>query len=621
MKQIIFDVEADGFTPTLIHCLVYTQGGGDGYTGVIKYEDIKGALDGATTIIGHNILRYDVPSLRKITGWAGKPRMVDTLPLSWYLYPKRHAHNLDSWGKEFGVEKPKVVDWDNQSIEVYLNRCTEDVKINEILWRKIWADLMEIYDTEDEAWALINYLTFKMQCAADQEEFRWKLDVEKCQANLDKLSALYEKDFVALAEAMPKVDIIQRKERPKNCFKKDGTPSTFGGRWFALLKEKGLPEDHDEPIEIVTGQEDPNPNSNVQIKNWLYDLGWVPQTFKYDRNKETNEFREIPQIRRDDGDGSKELCPSVFKLTKEAPGIKHLASITVLSHRIGILKGFLVSVDKEGYVQAQIQGLTNTLRFKHRVVVNLPGVNKAYGKEVRECLVAPEGYELVGADMSGLEERTKHHFMYPHDPMYVDEMQEEDFDPHMDIGLIAGMVTAEQVEARKNGDRSFEAIRHDCKQVNYSCTYGVSPKGIVRNAGLKLKTAKLLHKSFWKRNWALEAIAKECKTKKALGLTWLYNPVSKFWYELRYDKDKFSTLNQGTGTYCFDKWTAEVKKMGFLVCGQFHDEIIFPKAHAMPKEFVTVSLKNAIKAVNDNLKLNRPLDVDVQFGETYADIH
>jgi hypothetical protein len=41
--------------------------------------------------------------------------------------------------------------------------------------------------------------------------------------------------------------------------------------------------------------------------------------------------------------------------------------------------------------------------------------------------------------------------------------------------------------------------------------------------------------------------------EETIKTMWLYNPVSKFWYSAIY-KDIFSTLNQGTGVYCFDTW-------------------------------------------------------------------
>ena len=38
----------------------------------------------------------------------------------------------------------------------------------------------------DDAWRYIEYLNFKMQCAADQEELRWKVDVPKAKALLER---------------------------------------------------------------------------------------------------------------------------------------------------------------------------------------------------------------------------------------------------------------------------------------------------------------------------------------------------------------------------------------------------------------------------------------------------
>ena len=51
-------------------------------------------------------------------------------------------------------------------------------------------------------------------------------------------------------------------------------------------------------------------------------------------------------------------------------------------------------------------------------------------------------------------------------------------------------------------------------------------------------------------------VASKARTRDLFGSTWLYNPVSEFWYSLRSDKDRFSTLNQGTGVFCFDSWVS-----------------------------------------------------------------
>ena len=101
---------------------------------------------------------------------------------------------------------------------------------------------------------------------------------------------------------------------------------------------------------------------------------------------------------------------------------------------------------------------------------------------------------------------------------------------------------------------------------------------------------------------------------------WLLNPVSKFWYSLRSDKDKFSTLNQGTGVFCFDSWVSLCRRYGIKTIGQFHDEIIalVPEGN---EEQTKATMEQAIENLNNNLELNVPLGVDAQFGKTYADIH
>jgi hypothetical protein len=101
---------------------------------------------------------------------------------------------------------------------------------------------------------------------------------------------------------------------------------------------------------------------------------------------------------------------------------------------------------------------------------------------------------------------------------------------------------------------------------------------------------------------------------------WVQNPVSGFWYSLRSDKDRFSTLNQGTGVFCFDTWVALCRGNGIKTIGQFHDEIIAIVEKGKEEETRQVMLKSA-EALNRKVNLNVPLGCDVQFGQTYANIH
>lgn len=442
--EAVFDVEADGLAPTKLHC-VSMQVGGKLYDET-DYDRERSFFTKADVLIGHNIIRWDIPNVERLLGIKINARLVDTLPLSWYLYPKRAKHGLADWGEEFGVPKPVVEDWDNLPVETYIHRCREDVKINTKLWEKIWKDLLKLYGDAEKAWRLIDYLTFKMDCAREQEASRWLLDVPRCTELSQRLSALKEEKVRELGLVMPKVADTVKRLKPKKPFKLNKELSVAGATWFALLEAQGLPKDYEGVVEEIVGWDEPNPGSVPQIKAWLYSLGWEPITFEFKRDKATGDVRQIPQINLKEGKG---VCPSIKKLFKKEPNLAVLDGLSILTHRIALLNGFLANVDDDGYVQAQVQGLTNTLRFKHRVVVNLPAPNKLYGADIRGCLVCPEGHELVGSDMSSLEDRTKLSYMNKYDPEYVAEMSKEDYDPHLSLGVVAGMITEDEMEFYK----------------------------------------------------------------------------------------------------------------------------------------------------------------------------
>lgn len=624
MKLCVFDLEGDGLTPSKIHCLtaaVYSQNEWRLKT-TTNYDEMRSFFKGVDIIVGHNIMRWDIPVVERLLNIKVECKIVDTLALSWYLNPKKLRHGLDDWGKEFGVPKPKIDDWENQTIEEYIHRCQEDVRINCKLWDQQLKNLINLYQDSEKAWRFVDYLMFKIDCARAAEKSGWKLDVSRCEESLTRLELEKGERIEELKKAMPKTLIKAYKKKPKNLYRADGSLSVSGASWVKLLEEEGLPPDHIEDVEYVKGFREPNPNSTPQVKEWLFGLGWEPETFNYVNDKDASgrrTTRKVEQIRVDKK-GEKVLCPSVVKLVEQEPAIESLSGLTVLSHRIGILKGYLKNVNDSGYLQARISGLTNTLRFKHSVIVNLPAASKPYGDIVRGVLIAPEGYELCGSDMSSLEDRTKQHYMWKHDPDYVKEMQTEDFDPHLALAEFAGALTPEQVKAHKNGEESHGSIRHLYKTANYSCTYGAGGAKLALTLNIPVGEGKSIVDAYRSKNWSIDAISKEVKTKNCLGQMWLYNPVSKFWYSLRHEKDKFSTLNQSTGVYCFDIWIYNFRKIRPQITGQMHDEVILCVPEGKREEIKKL-LKDSIVKTNKQLKLNRELDVDVQFGDNYAKIH
>lgn len=627
MKYTIFDIEADGLLETItrIHCLSYqiydseTKKITDRGT-ITDYNQISYFIQNQEILVGHNIIVYDIPAIKKILRIPDEQinaRLIDTLGISWYLYPVRVKHGLEVWGDELGVSKPVIKDWNNQNIEDYIHRCESDVEINIRLWIRQLTDLLELYENDwTQVYNLIYYLGFKLECVAEQQDVKCKLDTNLVDTSLEELYELQAEKEGALINAMPRNIKYKTVSKPSTLYKKDGSLSVRGTKWVHLLIDNNLPTNYENDIRVVDIDEPGNPGSHSQIKDWLFSLGWVPREFEYRPNSQ-GVINKIPQIYVDD-----EVCDSIKELYDIEPALENLDMLSLIKHRISIFESFKDKVDSEGYVIASMRGFTNTLRLRHKKpIVNLPKVFKFYGEQIRGSIVAPnDEYLLCGSDMSSLEDTTKQHYMYFFDPEYVQQMRVPGFDPHLDIAVLAGMLSEEQAEAHKKKEEDHSQVRGVAKQVNFAGIYGAGPPKIAQSSGMSLEAAKKLHTTYWSRNKSVKQVEKSCQVKKIGEQMWLRNPVSGFWYSLRYMKDRFSTLNQGTGVYCFDLWVREVRKRGIKIMLQYHDEILFYLLKGQ-EEKISLDLRNAIKAVNEKVKLNVPLGISVDFGDNYAQVH
>ena len=646
MEYTVFDLESDGLLDnvSLIHCVSWYRS--DGTSGSItNYADMRFFFRDQKVLVGHNIILYDTPVVRKILGISPDCRMIDTLALSWYLYPTLKIHGLEAWGEKLGVQKPHIEDWKNQSIEDYIHRCNTDVVINTLLFKNQIRYLLQIYDNLDID-GIIDFLCNKMICAAEQEQVKVKVDVDHCYKVLETLDPILQEKVDILISLMPKVVTYKIVSKPAKMYKKDETLSVAGTNWLELLFENNLDANHEEPIKVIKKIEEPKAAS-AQLKSWLFSLGWEPTIFKYVKGKDYKEPpRAIPQISDKDG----KICRGIKALYINHPYLENLESLFMLKHRQGTLKGFIECANDKGFMKAEIGGFTNTLRFKHKKpIANLPSVHKPYGKEIRGAIIThTPKHLLAGSDMSSLEDTTKQHYMHYYDPEYVKEMRVPGFDPHLDIAIQGGMLTAEQVQAHKDGTEDHSKVRGDAKQVNFSAVYGVGAPKMKLGTGWTLEKCQLMLSTYWERNKAVKQIAADVTVKifykdgtisnhiagdlmnlpkwekatfeASVKTMWLYNPVSTFWYSLRYLKDIFSTLNQGTGVYCFDTWVGFVREKRIKICLQYHDEILIPFLMQYT-ERIKEALQLSIQQTNDKLQLNVPLAVSVDICKTYADCH
>ena len=634
MKPIyIADIEANGLieeengknAATRIWCLSFCNVNNRIVKSITDVKIIQKFFEQDAYIIMHNGLGYDIRLVEKLLKFKIKATIIDSLGLSWTLFPERNLHGLESWGETFSIPKPPIIDWnDEKLLPEYINRCNEDVKINLALWDKIEWVCNNLYDNQEDKWRYYEYISFKLKCVALQQDIGVKINLPLIKEALMELEDLKVSKIESLKEAMPKCPIKAKKEMPKVLRKADGSLSANGYKWIQFLKENGLPETHTEPVEYIKDYSEANPNSHTQIKDWLFSLGWTPDYYKYVREEGQREMRKIPQVASKDEPG--ELSISVKKLIEKEPKLEELSSLGIISHRISIFKGFIRD-QRNGRLYQGTSGLTNTLRLQHTKIVNLPASNKPYSENIRASLIADEGMIMCGTDLSGIEDNTKRHYIYDYDPEYVEEMNTPGYDAHLEIGLLAGLLTKEQVEEHKLYDatkgkegKSYKDIRQKAKTVNFSATYKVGKATLSRNSGLSLKEAEKVLEVYWKRNKSILDVESSLKIKQIGTQMWLLNPVSKFWYSLRAEKDKFSTLNQGTAVYVFDLYMQKALELGITPIFQVHDEASF---NILPenKEKTKKLLELAIQKVNEELKLNVKIGASIDFGINYSLCH
>jgi hypothetical protein len=161
--MLIFDIETDGLynDVTCIHCVgIYDQEADQtlAYNDQGDKEPITKAiqrLEDADRIIGHNIIGYDLPVIKKLFPWF-EPRgeVVDTLLLSrlyhadilktdqkrkWNQMPLQlyGRHSLEAYGYRLGEYKGcfgKTTDWKDWSQDMQ-DYMLQDVNVTRKLWK------------------------------------------------------------------------------------------------------------------------------------------------------------------------------------------------------------------------------------------------------------------------------------------------------------------------------------------------------------------------------------------------------------------------------------------------------------------------------------------------------
>lgn len=437
--RLIFDLESNGLLEemTTVHCLVIQDLDSNE---VFKYatglgqrpieEGVK-MLAGAEEIVGHNIIKFDVPAIQKIYPWfRPSGRVLDTLTLSRLFWPElgerdtalikkgkmkpalRGRYSLEAFGVRLGEDKGDYSEimkargldpWASLNQEM-LDYNVQDVVVN----RKLYDYAIKCWRGEDKSGWSVPYsdrsVWLEMDVAtilARQERWGFTFDRKKAEALYVKLVAereeLLEKAKEAFppwyangGEVVPKVArAVQRKDLPPISTDKKGDP--------VYPKEHYSP---DAPYTKIVKTEF-NPASGTHIENRLKaKYGWEPSEFTPSGQAKTDEstLSDLPY-----------------------PEAQLLTAFMTVAKRIGQLaEGNQAWLRKE--VKGRLHGSVVTVgavtrRMTHNTpnLAQVPKVGKPHGAECRELFTASPGYVLVGCDADALELRCLAGYMAPYD--------------------------------------------------------------------------------------------------------------------------------------------------------------------------------------------------------------
>ena len=538
-------------------------------------------LQTAKELIFHNGINFDIPCIKQLYPHFNTDHitLTDTLVLSRLIrsdlrnddfseavpeLPKRlhGSHSLKAWGIRLGVHKgdfgSNETDWSEWSQEMQ-DYCEQDVKVTHTLWQAL----------APETWSE-KAIRFEHDIAELCERIGqsgWTFDQDKAAVLYGELSSERSALDLELQSLFPSWTVEETFTPKVN----NKTRGYVKGEPFVKKKEVHF-----------------NPNSRKHIEFCLrqkYD--WKPDV-----------FTPSGDAKIDDTTLSKLPFAEAQKLAKSF----------LIQKRIGMLAegnaAWLKLVDADGKIRHNINSLGTVSGRCSSFSPNLqqvPATRAVYGKQCRELFTVPAGYQLTGADLSGIELRLLAHFL-------------------PDGGAYANVILQGDVH-QANADAAG-IDRNQAKTMIYALCYGAGDKRLGEILGKGAKEGRQLRDRFYAANPAFATLLRQIK-----------QVVEQRGHLIGLDGRKLhvrghaqlNQLLQSAAALVAKKWVQlvdqEIKAQGLdaTIIAFVHDEIqIQVKGDA--DHVGNLAIRMAEKA-GQSFKLKIPIEAEYSVGRTWADTH
>ncbi len=584
MPSYIFDLETDGLLDdvTTIHCMVIKDidtGQSLGYTGRGIWTEGIPKLEKADMIIGHNIIKYDIPVLKKLGTFNPKGEVFDTLVCTRLIwadikqadftrtdFPRKliGSHSLAAWGHRLGNYKGDYDGgWEEYSDEM-LEYCFQDVEVTYTLYEKIAVKnySRQALELEHEVAEIIH----------EQEVAGFAFDTESAAKLYAKLSARKLELETELKETFPDWEVR--------------TPFTPKVNNKKLGYEKGVPTYKVKTVQF-------NPGSRDHVANRLTTLrGWKPTDYTNDGKPKVDEM-------------------TLSKLPY--PEAKVLVEYYTLIKRLGQLgdgRQAWLKVERGGRIHGSCNtngAVTGRATHAYPNVAQVPSCGAPYGKECRELFTVPKGMKLVGVDVSGLELRCLAHYMARYDGGAYGE------------DVVNGDIHTTNQKAAGLSERS------QAKTFIYGFLYGAGVGKLGEIVGKGAKEGTVLKKRFLAKLPALatliERVQKAAERGYIVGLDGRHLKV-------RSPHSALNVLLQSAGALICKQWMVEFNyalieqglKESCTQVAWVHDEIQLETKEDMSDEIGKLAVE-CIKRAGDAFSIRCPLDGEYNIGNNWAETH
>ena len=591
MNTAFFDIETDGLNATKVHCICAMLDNGESTVYNFIGGEANGlfrkwlASEGVDTLVGHNIINFDVPVLRRITGMDWDFNLRDTLVLSRLHNPSLDGgHSLRSWGERLGNYKDDYQGgWEEYSHEM-LQYCQQDVRVTKALYHHLVTGDKDspAIEIEHKTADIIREQTDNGMIL--NEEGAYEILAEMKEKVLDIEDEVHER-FKPLPVW---VDLPHPGSKTHN---KDGSISK---RYQAQL-DKGAHYDNDK-----WGYYDYpefNLGSRQQIAKYLQHFGWKPKAFTEKGNPIVDE--------------------KVLKSVK-IPEAQLIVDYLTLTKRIAMVKSWVDAIDERtGRVHGKVNpcgAVTGRMTHSKPNCAQVPatkhdkdgkilwGFEGGYGADCRNLWTVPDGYSLVGCDASGLELRMLAHYM--NDEAYTNEILNGDI--HSANQKSAGLQTRDQA-----------------KTFIYAFLYGAGDSKIGEVAGGGSKRGRILKKNFLDNTPALKHLRSKVADSSKKG--WVTGLDGRKLH-IRSEHSALNTLLQSAGAVVMKKALvlldeyAKQYKIDYKFVLNVHDEFQCEVRDDQADFFGGLAVGAIIKA-GKSFNLNCPLDGEYKVGKTWQQTH